>query len=31
VDKAFDWNDVAKAHQYMEENLNMGKIVLSGM
>ncbi len=31
VDKIFDWNDVAKAHQYMEENRNMGKIALKGM
>lgn len=31
VDKVFDWQDVAKAHQYMEENRNMGKIVLKGM
>ena len=31
VDKVFNWNDVAKAHQYMEENRNLGKIVLNGM
>lgn len=31
VDEVFDWNDVAKAHQYMEENRNMGKLVLNGM
>jgi tumor protein p53-inducible protein 3 len=31
VDKVFNWSDVAKAHQYMEENRNMGKIVLNGM
>lgn len=31
IDKIFDWKDVAKAHQYMEENRNMGKIVLIGM
>lgn len=31
VDKVFDWTDVAEAHRYMEANLNLGKIVLSGM
>jgi tumor protein p53-inducible protein 3 len=29
VDTVFDWKDVAKAHQRMEQNLNTGKIVLS--
>lgn len=29
VDKVFDWEDVAQAHLYMEENKNQGKIVLS--
>lgn len=28
VDKVFDWKDVKKAHQYMEQNKNTGKIVL---
>jgi len=28
VDKIFDWKDIRKAHQYMEENKNTGKIVL---
>jgi tumor protein p53-inducible protein 3 len=28
VDKIFNWNDVAKAHTYMEENRNSGKIIL---
>ncbi len=28
VDKVFDWKDVIKAHQYMEANKNIGKIVL---
>ncbi len=28
VDKIFDWQDVQAAHRYMEENRNMGKIVL---
>jgi putative PIG3 family NAD(P)H quinone oxidoreductase len=28
VDKTFPWEEVAKAHGYMEENLNIGKIVL---
>lgn len=29
VDKVFDWEEVAKAHLYMEANKNQGKIVLS--
>jgi tumor protein p53-inducible protein 3 len=28
VDKVFNWKDVAKAHTYMEENRNSGKIIL---
>jgi putative PIG3 family NAD(P)H quinone oxidoreductase len=28
VDSVFDWHDVAKAHERMESNLNLGKIVL---
>lgn len=28
VDKVFPWEKVAEAHQYMEENRNIGKIVL---
>lgn len=28
VDSVFDWEDVADAHRYMEENKNIGKIVL---
>jgi putative PIG3 family NAD(P)H quinone oxidoreductase len=28
VDTVFDWKDVAKAHQRMESNVNVGKIVL---
>lgn len=28
VDSVFDWKDVADAHRYMEENNNIGKIVL---
>ncbi len=28
VDSVFDWEDVADAHRYMEENRNIGKIVL---
>jgi putative PIG3 family NAD(P)H quinone oxidoreductase len=28
VDTVFDWKDVAKAHQRMEANVNVGKIVL---
>ncbi len=28
VDTVFDWKDVAKAHRYMEDNRNQGKIIL---
>ncbi len=28
IDKVFDWKDVAQAHQYIEDNKNMGKVVL---
>ncbi|WP_347157661.1 NAD(P)H-quinone oxidoreductase [Pontibacter chitinilyticus] len=28
VDTVFDWKDVADAHRYMQENRNIGKIVL---
>ena len=28
LDRIFHWQDVSLAHQYMEENLNMGKIIL---
>ncbi len=28
IDSVFDWSEAAKAHRYMEENRNMGKIVL---
>jgi len=28
IDSVFDWEDVAKAHQYMEDNKNKGKILL---
>jgi len=28
IDSVFDWKDVAAAHAYMEENKNIGKIVL---
>jgi tumor protein p53-inducible protein 3 len=31
IDKVFDWNDAEAAHQYMENNLNKGKIILNGM
>lgn len=31
IDKVFDWSDVIQAHQYMEDNKNMGKIILNGM
>lgn len=29
IDKVYDWTDVAEAHKRMEENKNIGKIVLS--
>ncbi len=29
VDKIFNWEDVARAHEYMEANKNIGKIVLT--
>lgn len=28
IDKIFDWEEVQQAHQRMEDNLNMGKIIL---
>lgn len=28
IDKVFDWQDVADAHQYIENNLNKGKVIL---
>jgi len=28
IDSVFNWNDIAKAHNYMEANKNKGKIVL---
>jgi tumor protein p53-inducible protein 3 len=28
IDRIFDWQDVAAAHRYMEENRNTGKIIL---
>ena len=28
IDSVFDWTEVVKAHQYMEANRNIGKIVL---
>lgn len=31
IDKVFDWKDAEAAHQYMEDNLNKGKIILNGM
>lgn len=31
IDKVFDWHDAQAAHQYMENNLNKGKIILNGM
>lgn len=31
IDRVFEWQDVAEAHTYMEQNKNMGKIVLNGM
>lgn len=31
IDSVFDWTDVEEAHGRMERNLNIGKIVLTGM
>jgi len=31
IDKIYDWNEVEEAHQRMEKNKNIGKIVLTGM
>lgn len=31
IDSVYDWKDVEKAHQRMKNNLNAGKIVLTGM
>jgi tumor protein p53-inducible protein 3 len=31
IDRVFPWVRVAEAHRYMEENRNIGKIVLNGM
>ncbi|PWA10689.1 NADPH:quinone oxidoreductase [Pueribacillus theae] len=28
IDSVFDWKDAAKAHEYMESNANIGKIIL---
>ena len=30
IDSVFDWTEAEKAHQRMEQNLNAGKLVLSG-
>lgn len=29
IDRVYDWKDVSKAHEYMESNANIGKIVLN--
>ncbi|MBN2732644.1 MAG: NAD(P)H-quinone oxidoreductase [Balneolaceae bacterium] len=31
IDKEFDWKETDKAHQYMQDDKNTGKIVLTGM
>ena len=31
IDRIFDWKDAPKAHGYMEQNQNKGKIILNGM
>ncbi|HYW35464.1 MAG TPA: zinc-binding dehydrogenase, partial [Balneolaceae bacterium] len=31
IDRVFDWKDTEEAHQFMDENKNTGKIVLTGM
>jgi len=30
IDSVFDWTEAEKAHKRMEQNLNAGKLVLSG-
>ena len=29
IDTVFDWKDASKAHQYMEDNRNQGKVILT--
>jgi len=31
ISKVFHWNDITQAHVFMEEDKNIGKIVLVGM
>jgi len=31
ISKVFNWNDLSQAHMFMEEDKNIGKIVLVGM
>lgn len=31
IDSVFDWDNVRQAHEYMEQNQNIGKIILTGM
>ena len=31
IDRTFDWSETEQAHQYMNQNKNIGKIVLTGM
>ncbi|MFT6936775.1 MAG: NADPH:quinone reductase-like Zn-dependent oxidoreductase, partial [Saprospiraceae bacterium] len=28
IDKVYDWTDIRFAHEYMESNQNIGKIIL---
>lgn len=31
IDRVFDWNEIAQAHEYMEQNKNIGKVIINGM
>jgi len=31
IDKVYHWEQISEAHQHMEENKNIGKIIINGM
>lgn len=31
ISKVFDWQNVVEAHEFMEANANVGKVVMTGM
>ena len=31
IDRVFDWTEIAQAHEYMEQNKNIGKVIIKGM